>query len=475
MSTECSCGRPHTFPELKFAPHSRRAFLQRASLGVGSLALASLFARTASATATGLHHAPKAKRVIWLYMDGGISHVDTFDPKPRLTTDAGKKFPMKIEATQFDSNGPVMAPLWEFKPRGQSGIPVSSMLPYIAECVDDLAVIRSMTNESAVHANANYWMHTGWGTAGRPSIGSWINYGLGSEADDLPGFVALNAGLLPTGGIDNYKSGFLPATFSASVFERKDPAVSNLTPANPEKQKRQLQFIAAQDHEFSQQLGKADAIESAIKNYELAARLQTSVPSLLDLSGESEATKKLYGFDAKFEHTRNYAKQCLLARRLVERGVRFVALSTPKVKGDERWDAHGDLKGNHTDHALAIDQPIAGLLKDLKSRGLFKDTLVVFATEFGRTPFSQGSNGRDHNQLGFSIWLAGAGIKGGTIYGATDEFGYKAVENKLLVHDLHATVLHLLGVDHTKQTYHYSGRDYRLTDVHGHVVSEIMT
>jgi len=444
-------------------------------MGIGSIALASLFSNAARAGQRGTHHAPKVKRVIWLYMDGGISHVDTFDPKPRLQTDAGKKFPMKIEATQFDSNGPVMASPWEFKPRGQSGIQVSSMLPFMAECVDEMAVVRSMTNESAVHANANYWMHTGWGTAGRPSLGSWINYGLGTEADDLPGFVALNGGLLPTGGIDNYKSGFLPATYSASVFERKDPVVANLTPANRERQTRQLAFIAAQDRGFSKQLGAPDAIESAIKNYELAARLQTSVPTLLDISGESDATQKLYGLDAPYEHTRTYARQCLLARRLVERGVRFVALSTPKVAGDERWDAHGGLKKNHTDHALAIDQPIAGLLKDLKARGLFKDTLVVFTTEFGRTPFSQGSDGRDHNQLGFTVWLAGAGIKGGTVYGATDEFGYKAVENKLLVHDFHATLLHLLGVDHTQQTYHYGGRDYRLTDVHGHVVKEIMT
>jgi len=454
---------------------SRRDFLQQAALGFGGMALASLFANPASAAERGLHHPAKAKRVIWIFMDGGMSHVDTFDPKPRLKAEAGKPFPLKIEATQFDSNGPIMPSPWETKPRGQSGIPVSDLFPHIAECADDLAVIRSMTNESAVHANANYWMHTGWGSMGRPSCGSWINYGLGSEAEDLPGFVVLNSGLLATGGIDNYKSGFLPAAHAASVFERNDPAVPNLKAADAATQPRQLDLIGSLDRQFSTQLGKPDALESAIRNYELAARLQSSVPDLLDLSKETDATKKLYGFDAEYPHTKFYAKQCLLARRLVERGVRFVALTMPRVMGDERWDAHGDLKKNHDLHARTADQPVAGLLKDLKSRGLMKDTLVVFATEFGRTPFTQGSNGRDHNQLGFSIWMAGAGIKPGTIYGATDDYGYKVVDGKMQVHDLHATMLHLLGVDHTKQTYRFGGRDFRLTDVHGRVVKEIMS
>jgi hypothetical protein len=454
-------------------------------MGIGGLAFAALNAEAAAegnatpaAAATGggkgLHHPAKAKRVIWLYMDGGVSHIDTFDPKPRLKAEHGKKFPIKIEATQFDSNGPVMACPWEFKPRGKCGLPVSDLFPRIAERIDDIAVIRSMTNESAVHANANYWMHTGWGTMGRPSAGAWINYGLGSESANLPGFVVLNGGLIPTGGIDNYKSGFLPAAHSASVFDRNDPAVPNLTPANPARQGRQLDLIAALDREFSQRQGRPDAVESAIRNQELAARLQTAVPELLDLRGESPETRKLYGLDDPYEHTRTYARQCLLARRLAERGVRFVALTMPRVDGDNRWDAHGNLRKNHAEHARTVDRPIAALLADLKARGLLDDTLVVFTTEFGRTPFTQGSDGRDHNQFGFSVWLAGGGVKGGLAYGATDEYGYKATEGRMQVHDLHATMLHLLGIDHTRLTYRYGGRDFRLTDVHGHVVSDIL-
>lgn len=453
---------------------TRRRLLQTGAMGISSIALTTLMAKPVAAADRGLHHAAKAKRVIWLYMDGGMSHLDTFDPKPRLTQDHGKPFPLPMEATQFDSNGPVLKSPWEFKQHGQSGIAISSLFPHIAKHADRLAVIRSMTNESAVHANANYWMNTGWGMMGRPSIGSWVSYGLGSEADDLPGYVVLNGGLIPTGGIDNFKSGFLPATHGPTLFERSDPAVPNLTPADAARQPAQLGLIGALDRGFSASLGRPDAVESAIRNYELAAKLQVSVPGLLDLANESKATRELYGLDHAFEHTRTYARQCLLARRLSERGVRFVALSMPRVQGDTRWDAHGGLTKNHDEHARTVDQPIAALLTDLATRGLLDDTLVAFVTEFGRTPFSQGGDGRDHNQYGFSVWLAGGGVRGGTVYGATDEYGYRVIDGKMQIHDLHATMLHLLGVDHTKQTYRFSGRDFRLTDVHGRVVREIL-
>ncbi len=444
----------------------RRSFLNRSALGVGGLALAGLLGRAADPKA-------KAKRVIWLYMDGGVSHLDTFDPKPKLKELNGKPFPVKIEATQFDSNGPCLPSPWKFENRGKSGIPISELFPQLAECADDLAILRSMTNEASTHANANYWMHTGWGTAGRPSTGAWVNYALGSESQELPGFVVLNGGLIPTGGIDNYKPGFLPAKHGPTLFGAGDDPVPNLKPSDPMGQKGQLDLIRSFDDEFSSRYGKPDAIESAIKNSELAAKLQTAVPDLLDLSKETKETLKSYGLDEKYEHTKTYGRQCLLARRMVERGVRFVSLTLPRIDKDNRWDAHGGLKKNHEDHARAVDKPIAALLKDLKARGLFDDVLVVFTTEFGRTPFSQGNDGRDHNPFGFSVWLAGAGVKGGTIYGATDELGYKAVEGKMQVHDLHATILHLLGRDHEKLTYRFGGRDYRLTDVHGRVVKEV--
>jgi hypothetical protein len=446
----------------------RRAFLGQAALGVGSMAFASLFGHAKP------HHKAKAKRVIWLYMDGGISHLDTFDPKPKLDEFDGKKFPLKMEATQFDSNGPCLKSPWKTKQHGESGLWVSELFPEIAKHADELCVIKSMTNEAAIHATANYWMHTGWGQMGRPSAGAWINYALGTEAENLPGFVVLNAGLLPTGGIDNYKSGFLPAAHGPTLFEKSDPVVPNLTPTDPDRQKKLLLAAAALDRDFSDRLGKPDPVEAGIKNYELAAKLQTGVPDLLDLTTETKETKAMYGLDHKYEHTRTYGRQCLLARRMAERGVRFVALTVPRVHGDGRWDAHGGLKANHDDHARMADQPIAALLTDLKAKGLWDDTLVVFTTEFGRTPFSQGKDGRDHNQYGFSVWLAGGGTKGGMSYGATDEFGYKAVENKLLVHDFHATILHLLGLDHEKLTYRFGGRDYRLTDVHGTVVKDVI-
>jgi hypothetical protein len=408
-------------------------------------------------------------------MDGGPSQVDTFDPKPRLEKDHGKPFPMKIEPTQFDNVGTTFGSPWKFRPYGESGIPVSDLFPHTARHVDRMAVIRSLTSNFSEHTTANYFLHTGTGFQGRPSMGAWFGYGLGSECRDLPGFVVLNGGLVPPGGLDNFNSGFLPATFQGSIFNADDPPVANIrrTEATDVLQRNKLALLRKLDGGVAERLGHADQIESAIANYELAYRMQATVPDLTDLSGETAATRQMYGLDAKTKGTAIFARQCLLARRLVERGVRFVEVTCPSV-GHDRWDQHNDLEKGHQDNALAVDQPIGALLTDLQQRGLLERTLVVWAGEFGRTPFAQGTAGRDHNPFGFSIWLAGGGVKGGTIYGQTDEFGYKVVENRAEIHDLHATMLHLLGLDHKRLTFRFSGRDMRLTDVHGEVIDSIL-
>jgi hypothetical protein len=448
---------------------SRRHFLSTALGGFGALAFTGLAAGKP-------HFQPRARRVIFLFMDGGMSHLDTFDPKPRLRAEHGRRFPLKREATQFDSFGAVFGSPWDFVESGQAGLPVSDLFPHLRTQADELCVIRSMTSKSAVHASANFWMHTGTNLLGRPSIGSWVTYALGSEAENLPGFVVLNSGVIPTGGVDNFKSGFLPATYEGSIFQRGDEPLLNLTPhGSAAAQARKLALIAEQDRGLLARLGPAPAIEAAVKNYELAAAMQTAVPELARLDGESAATKAAYGLDHANEHTRAYARNCLLARRLIERGVRFVEVTMPAVDKDNRWDAHAKLKDNHAKNALAIDQPIAALLADLRARGLLDDTLVVCASEFGRTPFSQGNDGgRDHNEYGFSVWLAGGGSKAGTSYGATDEYGYKAVEEPCDIHDLHATLLYLLGLDHEILTFRFGGRDHRLTDVHGRVLRGVI-
>jgi len=332
-----------------------------------------------------------------------------------------------------------------------------------------------MTSDFSEHTNANYFLHTGSGLQGRPSMGAWATYGLGSQCQDLPGFVVLNGGLIPPGGLDNFNSGFLPATFQGSVFKPAMPGVANAqaTEATPQLQQRKLALMRQLDAGVVEQTGKLDSLESAIANYELAYRMQSAVPELMELTGESAATKQLYGFDADFANTRTFAAECLLARRLIERGVRFVELTCPAGNGD-RWDQHAKLRDGHTKNCKTVDQPIAGLIQDLRSRGLLDDTLVVWAGEFGRTPFAQGSDGRDHNPYGFTVWLAGAGVKAGAAYGATDDWGYKAIENRCTIHDLHATMLHLLGIDHTKLTFRFSGRDMRLTDVYGEVLHDVL-
>lgn len=474
----------HCHRFLPLAP-TRREMLQRCANGFGAMALATLLgdpAYGAQNVAIDIkdplaprkpHYQAKAKSVIFLFMDGGPSQVDTFDPKPRLDRENGKPIQMKVEPTQFNNIGNVLASPWKFRQYGQSGIPVSDLFPNVATCVDDLAIVRSMVANFSEHTNANYFIHSGTGMQGRPSMGAWATYGLGSECKNLPGFVVLGSGMIPPGGVDCFSNGFLPASFQGSVFQRGKQPVADLKPteANEQVQKRKLGLLAKLDQGVIQRVGAVDPIEAAIANYELAFRMQTAVPDLMDISSETKATQSLYGIDEPA--TDVYGRQCLVARRLVERGVRFVELLCQNL-GHDRWDQHGNLKRGHEDNARAVDKPIAGLLKDLKARGLLESTLVVWAGEFGRTPMAQGSNGRDHNPFGFSVWLAGGGIKGGTIYGKTDEYGYHAIEGKTEVHDLHATMLHLLGMDHKRLTYRFGGRDMRLTDVHGELVESIL-
>jgi hypothetical protein len=469
-------------------PHacSRRAMLRRCSLGFGGLALQSLLAdRSYGALDTrkpGPHFAPKAKHVIFLYMSGGVSHVDSFDPKPELVKRHGQPMPVPVKRTVFNQNGNIQAPYWKFKNRGQSGIEISEMFPRIAECADDLAVIRSMTSKVSEHAQGNYFFHTGFPFAGHPSAGAWMSYGLGSANQDLPGFVVLQSGgaAAPHGGVGIYNSGYLPGQHQASIF-RVDggAALANIQPQSGDsQQRRELAFIRAMDDRFRESAADPQ-VEAAIRNYETAYRMQAAVPELCELRGESDATRRLYGVDVPEKDKAAYARQCLVARRLIERGVRFVELSCISVgigagNAPNPWDQHGDLKRGHGAMAHQVDQPIAALLTDLKSRGLLDETLVLWAGEFGRTPFSQAGDGRDHNPFGFSVWMAGGGVRGGTAYGATDELGYHAVENVCTIYDFYATVLHLLGIDHERLTYRFGGRDFRLTDVHGEVIKAIL-
>ncbi|MED6326289.1 MAG: DUF1501 domain-containing protein [Verrucomicrobiota bacterium] len=463
-------------------PMSRREMLGRCATGFGAVALSSLLADPAYGKAKSPftprkpHHDAKAKSVIFLYMDGGVSQVDSFDYKPRLEKDNGKPFSAKINPTQFDNIGKTLKSPWNFKQYGQSGLNVSDLFPHVGEMADELCVVRSMTSKFSEHNSANFFLHTGFGVQGRPSMGAWMSYGLGTEATDLPGFVVLNGGLIPSGGWDNFGNGFLPASHQATVFKTGKEPLADIRPreSRPGVQQAKLGLLNKLDQGVLNRLGKVDELESAIANYEMAYRMQAAVPELIDVKGETEATRKLYGLDSKYDPTRTFGMQCLIARRLVEKGVRFIELTCPQISGNDRWDAHGGLKKNHGDNSRATDQPIAGLLRDLKSRGMLKDTLVVWSGEFGRTPFAQGSNGRDHNPFGFTIWMAGGGAKPGITYGATDEFGYRAVENKLDIHDMHATMLHLLGMDHKKMTYFFDGRDMRLTDVHGHVAHDLI-
>jgi hypothetical protein len=453
---------------------SRRDLLRVSSAGFGHLAFTGLLGASGQnpLAERAPHFTPRAKRVIFLFMHGGPSQVDTFDYKPLLKRDHGKPLPFaKRKVVSAETFNLLQSP-WEFKQYGQSGAWVSDLFPHLAKHVDDLCFIKSMWGSNSRHGGALLELHTGSDTFVRPSMGSWITYGLGTENQSMPGYVTI----CPTqshGGANNYSSAFLPAPYAGTPIgsvgvparDARIPFISNReTPRDI--QRMEIDFTQRLNRQQLEATGPDRALEGRIESFELAFRMQSEAPELQDLSGESEVTKKMYGLDNPV--TEDFGRQCLMARRLSERGVRFVQASHTY-----KWDQHADLRRDHEGNAREVDQPIAALLTDLKGRGLLKDTLVLWGGEFGRTPTAQGSDGRDHNPEAFTVWLAGGGVKPGLSYGATDDYGYYAVDNKVHFHDLHATILHLLGLDHTRLTYRYAGRDFRLTDVHGNVVNGI--
>lgn len=472
---------------------ARRAFLKHAGLGCGSLALAGLLndegllSSAAAAEAPRLmqprdpHFKPKAKSVIWLFMPGSPSQVDTFDYKPQLEKSDG----MKLEGADpktgfFTTSGKVLKSPFKFQQHGESGAWVSEIFPNIARHVDDMAFIYSCYSRSNNHTPAMLEMNSGMFLPGRPCTGSWVTYGLGSENQNLPGFVVLH-GAMPRGGSPIWSPGFLPKVFQPTAINgNNNTPISNLAPRGSlkeEQQRAQLDVLKRLNAEHQKLRPHEADLAARLESFELAYRMQTAAPEALDVSEETEATQQAYGVDQK--ETQLVARQCITARRLVERGVRFVQLYAGTNGGgggvaDVPWDGHNDINMNHRGAAKSVDQPIAALLADLKARGLLDETLVVWGGEFGRTSDSQGSKGRDHNPHAFTMWMAGGGIKGGVQYGASDEFGYKSVENRVGVNDLHATILHLLGLDHEKLTYRFNGRDYRLTDVAGELIRPIM-
>lgn len=443
---------------------SRRQFFLDAGKGFGSVALANMVSQAAEQA--------KAKRVIFLFMHGGVSHVDTFDPKPSLAKYDGQPLPgsfgQGLITSRIDFRKALMrGSPWNFTNAGKSGLEISDLYPHVQKHADKLAVVRSCFGDAFDHAPAIYLRASGSQFPGRPSLGAWSVYGLGSENKNLPSFVVMSDGAMKSGA-GAYGSGYLPALYQGTVFRGGQSPVLHL--ASPEgvsneAQKETLSLIHRMNRKYSATREEDSTLDARVASYELAYRMQAEAPDVVDLSKESEATKKLYGIGETM--TDDFGRKCLLARRLVERGVRFVQLYSGTNLGDDWDDAHNDLLGSHNKMAKKSDQPIAGLLADLEGRGLLDSTLVVWSTEFGRTPLAEGKNGRDHHPYGFSMWMAGAGIRGGRALGATDEFGLRAVEERKDVHDMHATIFRMLGMDHTKVTYRFQGRDQRLTDVHG--------
>ena len=464
--------------------YSRRELLGRLGGGIAGVALTDMLARQGlSAAPQSLlapkqpHFGGKAKAVISVFCYGGVSQVDTFDPKPELAKRPGEVMSGVGDVTVSQGHpGGMMPSLWNFKKYGESGIEVSDLFPHVAGQIDDLAVIRSMHAISPDHGPALYQMNTGTVLAGHPSVGSWVTYGLGSENENLPGFVVFTdyrGG--PIGGAPNWGNGYMPASYQGTQFRSVGDPIVDLKPPEgvaPERQRRWLDLLGDLNRKHLESNPQDSELSARIASYELAYRMQSHAVGAIDINKESEATRKLYGLDEKV--TSYFGKQALMARRLVERGVRFVQIYSGGGNFDPTWDAHFRLKKNHGLHAMETDQPIAALIKDLKSRGLFDSTLIIWHGEFGRMPISQLLDGRDHNPAGFTVWMAGGGIRGGTVVGATDHYGYKAVENRKSVYDLHATILHLLGFDHEKLTYRHNGRDMRLTDVHGNVIKEVL-
>ncbi len=467
-------------------PHlSRRELLSRAGSGFGLLALADLLAAGTSMPATDNpdratqpyavrppHHAPHAKRVIFLYMPGGPSHVDLFDPKPRLTNRNGQPLPFERPRLERTRTGNLLASPWKFARHGQSGTAVSELLPRVASCIDEICVIRSMVADNINHTGAALQMCTGDQAFSRPAMGSWLVYGLGTENQNLPGFVVVSPAAVFQGA-QLWASSFLPSAYQGTLVRDLHNPIANLRDplGDLPRQRANLDALRRLNEIHRRERVIDSALDARIASFELAFRMQREAPEAFDLNLESGPTQRLYGIGTPV--TDMFGRQCLMARRLVERGVRFVQLfDAPE---NNAWDHHGGLRERLPSRCAAVDQPIAALLTDLKARGLLDDTLVLWGGEFGRTPTAEGNNGREHHPFGFTMWLAGGGIKGGMTFGATDDYGWHAVENIVHVHDLHATILHLMGLDHTRLTYRYGGRDYRLTDVHGNVVTGILT
>jgi hypothetical protein len=461
---------------------SRREALAQSALGFGALALADLLHAAdakapVSLSTKGPHFPARAKRVIFLLMKGGPSHVDTFEPKPLLDRDDGKPYPGQRPRVVFAQTGNLLKSPWKFKKYGQSGSAVSELFPNVAECVDDICFVHSLHGTNPAHGGALLKLHTGSDNFVRPSMGAWVSYGLGTENSNLPSFITI-CPTLAHGGVNNWGSAFLPASCqgvpigdaSMPVERAKVRYIDNKN-LTSNAQRKQLDLLADLNRAHLGRSGPDSALEGRIESFELAFRMQRTMPEAEDISKESDATKKLYGLDDPI--TSPFGRQCLLARRFAERGVRFVQVTHSDDK--VQWDQHGDLRKGHSKNAKEVDKPIAGLLKDLKGRGLLKDTLVIWGGEFGRTPTVEGAgrDGRDHNPEGFTIWMAGGGVKPGFHYGATDEYGWYAAENKVHIHDLHATVLALLGLNHERLTFQHAGRDFRLTDVHGTVVKDL--
>ncbi|HIF34064.1 MAG: DUF1501 domain-containing protein [Pirellulaceae bacterium] len=466
---------------------TRRQLLKTSALGFGHLALTTMLAADEGTGQNELNSsnplAPKkphllsrAKRIIFLFMKGGPSHVDTFDPKPLLTRDSGKPLPFALPRVTFAKQNNLLRSPWKFKQYGESGLPVSSLFPKVAQHVDDMCILRSVHGTNPAHGGALLKLHTGTDQFVRPSLGAWVTYGLGTENQNLPAFVTI-CPTLAHGGVNNWGAAFLPAhcqgtpignasltAAKARVKHIRNPRISQ------ELQRKQLDFLSQMNRGHMDDVGSTAALEGRLNSFELAYRMQTAMPDVQELANESQMTKRLYGIDDPV--TEDFGRQCLLARRFLERGVRFVQVT--HSDSEVQWDQHSNLYQGHIKNAAEVDKPIAGLLSDLKTRGLLKDTLVVWGGEFGRTPTAQGTNGRDHNPHGFSMWMAGGGVKGGYAYGATDDYGYYAAVDKMHVHDLHATILHLLGLDHEQLTFRYAGRDFRLTDVAGEVATDIL-
>jgi hypothetical protein len=451
---------------------TRRGWLKSLAGGLGGIALVDALARSGMASpAAGPHFTPRAKRVIFLFMHGGPSHVDTFDYKPLLQAHDGQPLPFEKPRVQFAQTGNLLRSPWKFRQYGESGAWVSDLFSEVGQCADDLLFLKSLHGSNAAHGGALLKVHTGSDTFVRPSMGAWISYGLGSENENLPSFITINP-TLGHGGVQNFGSAFLPAQHQATRIGSSQSRVEEATIANvrngflnADEQREQFELTQQFNRGQLERTGVDRQLAARVEALELAFRMQVEAPEVMALSGETAATERMYGIDQP--STASFGRACLLARRLSEAGVRFVQVS------HGYWDQHSELKEKHTELAAQVDRPIAGLLRDLKARGLLEDTLVIWGAEFGRTPTAQGNNGRDHNPHAFTYWLAGGGVKRGVSHGASDDYGFYAQQDKMHVHDFHATLLHLLGLDHERLTYRFGGRDFRLTDVHGRVVHDI--